>query len=169
MNYFSGVTTVEDVKALYRKLAMKYHPDRGGDTATMQALNAQYHDALSMCHGQERQVDDQTWTYYYSYDAEQEIVEVIDATLAANILNANHNFSLIGKWLWITGDTKPIRSALKELGYRWHSKRQAWYWRANTGRKHVYNKRASLADLAAHYGASGIFVSEQENRKGELA
>jgi len=30
------------VKAAYRALATLHHPDRGGDTATMMALNAAY-------------------------------------------------------------------------------------------------------------------------------
>lgn len=45
MRYFCSVKSFEDLKAQYRALAMKNHPDRGGDLATMQAINAEY-DAL---------------------------------------------------------------------------------------------------------------------------
>ena len=31
------------IKTAYRKLAMKYHPDRGGDEEKMQLINAAYH------------------------------------------------------------------------------------------------------------------------------
>lgn len=34
-----------DVKNVYRKLSMKYHPDRGGSVAAMQAIN-DFKDAL---------------------------------------------------------------------------------------------------------------------------
>ena len=39
MKYFKDCKTIEEVKSLYKKLAMENHPDKGGDTATMQAIN----------------------------------------------------------------------------------------------------------------------------------
>lgn len=42
MIYFSGCITIEEVKKLYKKLAMENHPDRGGNIATMQAINKEY-------------------------------------------------------------------------------------------------------------------------------
>lgn len=46
MKYFFDCQTVEAVKNLYRDLAKKYHPDLGGDTATMQAVNVEYGNAM---------------------------------------------------------------------------------------------------------------------------
>lgn len=42
MKYFTNCTTLEDLKKEYRRLTMLHHPDRGGDTATMQAINAEH-------------------------------------------------------------------------------------------------------------------------------
>ncbi len=44
----NGPWSVADVKAQYRKLAMQYHPDRGGDVAKMAAVNAAYETAVNM-------------------------------------------------------------------------------------------------------------------------
>lgn len=45
MSYFGSIKSFDELKSRYRALAMQHHPDRGGDLATMQAINAEY-DAL---------------------------------------------------------------------------------------------------------------------------
>lgn len=41
-NFFASCKTLDELKKAYKAAAMKYHPDMGGDTATMQAVNAEY-------------------------------------------------------------------------------------------------------------------------------
>ena len=41
-DWFVGCTTQAEARALYRKLAMCHHPDRGGATADMQSITEQY-------------------------------------------------------------------------------------------------------------------------------
>ena len=40
--YFEKTKNLDELKKKYRELAFANHPDRGGDTATMQAINAEY-------------------------------------------------------------------------------------------------------------------------------
>jgi hypothetical protein len=47
MAYFDNVKTIEDVKKLYRKLALEFHPARGGNTETMQSINDAYSFAVA--------------------------------------------------------------------------------------------------------------------------
>lgn len=42
MKYFTNCATLDDLKKEFRRLCMIHHPDRGGDTATMAAINAEY-------------------------------------------------------------------------------------------------------------------------------
>ena len=44
MKYFTNCRTLDELKKEFRRLCMKHHPDRGGDTATMAAINAEYED-----------------------------------------------------------------------------------------------------------------------------
>lgn len=47
MKYFAGISNLDDLKREYKRLALANHPDRGGDTATMQAINAEYDAAFA--------------------------------------------------------------------------------------------------------------------------
>jgi hypothetical protein len=42
-----------------------------------------------------------------------------------------------GVWVWVHGDTKPVKDTLKESGFRWASGKKLWYFAAvpSTGRR----------------------------------
>lgn len=42
MAWFTKTKTLDDLKKQYRELAMQHHPDVGGDTETMKAINSEY-------------------------------------------------------------------------------------------------------------------------------
>ena len=44
MKYFANCKTLDELKKEFRRLCMIHHPDRGGDTATMAAINADEKD-----------------------------------------------------------------------------------------------------------------------------
>lgn len=46
MKYFSGITDKKALKKRYRELALQHHPDRGGDVAVMQDINAEFREAM---------------------------------------------------------------------------------------------------------------------------
>ena len=45
MKWFKDVTTIEELRKLYRELSRKHHPDNGGNVSDMQEINAEY-DAI---------------------------------------------------------------------------------------------------------------------------
>lgn len=161
VQYFASATTVEAIKALYRKLAFQYHPDLGGDLATMQLINSQYEAALRGVDGSESVGSDgKTHTYRHCPETERAIMEMIDKLISLNMQGVE--VSLIGTWLWITGDTKPFKDALGGLGCRWHSKRGAWYFQ--TGKRRYRASGASLTELGRKYGVMGIDLDSPRKR-----
>ena len=122
MNWFQGCGLVDDIKARYRDLAKRWHPDiDGGDTDTMAAVNAEYHDALQAQHGTEQATgdSDETRTYWYHEARETAAMAKVQELLVAGL--AGCEVWLIGVWVWVTGDTRANIAALKRCGLRWHS------------------------------------------------
>ena len=133
MRYFEGLGTVGEVKSEYRRLAKLHHPDIGGVTAVMQAINAAYHAKLENLNGQTTTGSDgKEHTYHYNQAVEQEVMDKVAELLA---LRLDVEIEIIGTWVWVSGDTRPVKAQLKEAGLRWHSKRVMWYWRRFTYRR----------------------------------
>lgn len=155
MTYFADVRTVEEIKALYRNLAMQHHPDRGGDEDTMKEINRQYHDALKRCDGQQELEREKP--YRYKADVETELMEKLLELLKLRSLD----IALIGYWIWVSGDTKPNKDALKAAGLLWHSKRKVWYYKPQDWKSSKQSK-GSLSDLAKKYGYQGFQTAAEE-------
>ena len=163
MSYFSHCSTVEQIKVAYKKLAIENHPDRGGDSEVMKAINNAYTKALEGCNGQtSKGTDEREHTYKYDEAREQEIMEMIQKLIAI-VGNSQIEIILIGRWIWLLGDTKPVKDQLKNLKCLWHRDRKCWFWRSADDRGH--GKGGDLDQLAAKYGATDFGTKAKSTRK----
>lgn len=116
MKYFANIKTLDELKAQYRRLAMQYHPDRGGSTEIMQQINAEYerlHERLKAQHNAEAD------EYHQTTETAAEFIEIINALIKLSGLVVE----LCGSWLWIGGETKAHKDELKAMGCRWSQKK----------------------------------------------
>lgn len=122
MIYFKHCTTLDEVKATYRDLAMKNHPDRGGDTETMQAINREYAYACAYilkAANMEKEKLEEEMNLSQKY---REVIEKIIHLPGIDI-------ELCGHWIWVSGDTRPVKETLKAAGLQFASKKIKWYYR----------------------------------------
>ncbi len=129
MKFFEHVKTLDELRKEYRRLAFIYHPDKGGDTALMQMLNDQY-ERLSrkLINGT---ADFSDARKEYEMQVSEEIREMLDKI----IFLQGVDIEMIGAWIWITGNTFPIRTTLKGLGFMFSHQKTAWYWHKGEYRK----------------------------------
>jgi curved DNA-binding protein CbpA len=149
MKWFNNVNTLDELKAQYRKLAMKYHPDRGGDTATMQQINAE-HDRLFevLKRNHNRNADAQ----HQTTETAEEFRDIINALMKLGGLK----IELCGSWLWISGATLQHKDKLKKAGCLWSANKKMWYWRHPENKRPHRGRSKSIEYIRAKYGSQVI-------------
>jgi len=147
MQYFSNCKTIEEVKAHYKQLAKQYHPDLGGDTATMQAINREYSYACARLANGAGLSDEQA-------DNEIKLSELYREAIEKIIYLPGIIIELVGHWIWVTGNTKPVKNNLKDAHFFFAPKKCAWYFRADEYKTRGGKK--SLDEIRQKYGSESI-------------
>jgi hypothetical protein len=142
-NFFINCTSIEDVKQLYKKLAMQYHPDKGGDTLTMQQINAEYQQILK----------DKS----FSFDNEEQEKDFIiyPEVISKLIVLDQVLIELIGSWIWVSGNTYKHRETLKKAGLFFAPQKVMWYYRPSEG-KCLNTKPKDIDEIRKKYGSEKI-------------
>lgn len=147
MRYFNECTTIDEVKARYKQLAKQYHPDCGGDTATMQAINVEYSVACAKVLKGGNLSDEDTEEQVRFSEEYRAVIEKISPLTGILI-------ELVGNWIWVTGNTYPFRKQLKEAGLFYASKKVAWYYRSEEFK--TTGSKKSLDEIKAKYGSETV-------------
>jgi len=149
MKWFTNVKTLDVLRTMYRKLAVKHHPDKGGSTADMQEINAEY-DYLSknlINNNTTYSAGRKSWEHFVSAEIREKLNEVI---FLEDVI-----IEIIGSWIWITGNTRAVKEQLKERGFKFSPNKLAWYWQTGDYRK-LSKKQFSMDDLRIMYGSDEV-------------
>ena len=141
---FKGVEGINEAKKIYKTLAKKLHPDVGGSEEEFNILNSVYNDFI------EHKI-------YFSNDFK---IDLDLEKIISQILHLeNITIELVGSWIWLSGDTKEIKDKLKELGFKWASKKKMWYYGEMKGKSHG---EKSLDEIKDKYGSKTFKKKEKE-------
>lgn len=144
--YFTNCRNLDELKKEYRRLAMKHHPDHGGDTETMKAINGAYAERFEQLKKQHNAQNDEQ---HQTTEAPEEFINIISALVRLPGLIVE----LCGSWLWISGETLKNKDALKNAGCRWSSSKKMWYWRHQEDGAHWSRGKKSISDIRRKYGS----------------
>lgn len=127
LNYFADVQTIKELKKEYHKLALRNHPDRGGDHEKMVAIVLEYEWALENLFDQDgnRKAAGSASSKGNYEAASDEFRATLDKLMQFDGLE----IEICGDWIWIKGNTYQIKDQIKALGCYWANKKKAWYWR----------------------------------------
>ncbi len=154
MKFFQECTTLDEVKATYKKLAMQHHPDMGGDTATMQEVNKEYAFASArVLKGANLSEEETEHQIRFSEEYRKTIEQIIHLP--------EITIELVGFWIWVTGNTYPVRKELKTAGLFFASKKQAWYYRSEDYKVTKGGKK-TLDEIRDKYGSEVIHSDKRK-------
>ena len=142
---FSEVTGINEAKKVYKTLAKKLHPDVGGSEEEFKLLNAIYNDFI------EHKI-------YFSNDIKLDIE--LEKIISLILHFENISIELVGSWVWVSGDTKEIKDKLKELGFKWASKKKMWFYGEMKGRN---PQEKSMEEIKSKYGSETLKTKEKKS------
>jgi hypothetical protein len=158
-SYFDTCNSLEEAGKLYRSLAKQHHPDHGGDLRTMQEINAQYAEfCATFTNRSERQRQAEAHAAGRKTNADFNDLDAVTEELRVRILWALNNLpqdvtvELCGLWVWLTGNTKPVKDTIYNSGYgfKFAGKKQAWFY---AGVKSFGRGQYSMDDIRSLHGS----------------
>lgn len=153
--FFQNVKTLDELKKQYRRLAMAHHPDRGGSTVIMQQINAEHDRLFEILKKQHNASADE---YHQTTETAAEFRNIIEALLKLDGLTVE----LTGRWLWIGGETKKHKEALKAAGCRWSQNKKLWYWRHEEEGHKWHRGNKTMDQIRRKYGSQVFNGSREE-------
>ena len=141
---FQGVEGINEAKKIYKTLAKKLHPDIGGSEEDFKILNEIYNNLI------EHKI-------YFSNSSKFDIE--LEKIISLILHFENINIELVGSWIWVSGDTKEIKEKLKEIGFKWASKKKMWYY----GEMKAKNPNPkSMEEIKTKYGSETLKSNEKK-------
>jgi len=157
--YFIPIpTTCEELKKLYRKLAMLHHPDCGGNVEVMKAVNSEYETRFVQLKDIHRNAQGEKYTAREtSAEVPEDFIDIINILIHFE----NVQIEIIGQFIWVSGDTRPYKDILKELCFRWHTQKKNWYlapaWYVKINRKRKY----TMEEIRRMWGTQEVETQPQ--------
>ena len=157
ISFFTACRTLDEVKREYKRLAMLHHPDRGGNTSTMQEINRQY----------EQIIRDPFFGFSKAKPEAQEdflkFPEIIEQIIRFDI-----TIEVCGNWIWLSGNTYAYKEELKKIGFFFAPKKAMWYWRPKDF-KSANSKPKDMDYIRTKYGTDIIVSRQDKSLKEEEA
>ena len=150
MKWFNNPQTLEELKKEYKRLALKHHPDRGGDVKDMQEINSEYDFLFARLKDKHTTATGE----HYTKETNEKANEFRD--IVSKLINLDEiNIELCGSWIWLTGATFKHKDILKHLKFKFSNSKKAWYYHSEGYRKST-KKTYSLDEIRDLYGSETV-------------
>lgn len=155
MMYFKNVNNLQELRKQYKELLKAHHPDNGGDLEAMQEINAEYDKLFKVLKDKHESKTADTENNYnnmqYDFEEDAKLREVLEKIIHFSDIT----IEVCSSWIWLSGNTYQYRTELKEIGFKWASKKKQWYWHSEAFRKKGH-KPLSMDEIRNYYGSTEV-------------
>ena len=156
-HYFKDCKTLDEAKTLYRKLAMKMHPDRGGNKVEFQEMLNEFH---AFRPGKEK---------FAGESSQWESFGPVYSSIIDQLLDIEGVVvEVVGSYIWIGGDTYSKRTQIKAVNTQgfmdccWAKVKQKWFFKPS-GYKPRSRKERSMDELRNMWGSTVVNKSSKRD------
>lgn len=153
---------IEEIKRQYLALCKKYHPDLGGSVEDMAQINAEF-DYLSHLHSHIHE-NSKGGTYEKYEDTADSVPFDFMSLINQLVTLQDITVELVGSFVWVSGNTYPVKDTLKSMGLKFSGKHKKWYF-APTTRKHAWHSNLNYTDIKMKYGCQFSKTTEKQERE----
>ena len=156
-NYFETCKTLDEAKKQYRALAWIHHPDRGGDTATMQQIIAQFEKFVPQT--EKFKGETEQWNSSDYMAIIHELIHIQGITI-----------EITGSYIRVMGDTKPVKDLIKAINAdskyptysvaMWHSTHKHWFFKP-ADYKPFTNRKYSMDEIYSMHGRENVETKQR--------
>lgn len=172
VQYFDTCNTLEEARTLYRALAMKHHPDHGGELRIMQDIISQYASfcanfAKGDAYERQRKAHAEGKKSAADYHDLDEVAERLRIKIEFALNLDGVEVELMGLWVWLTGNTRAHKETIKAntagepIKWVWAKEKQAWYY---AGVPSFNRDKRTLDQIRRMHGSQKFARSEKEDQ-----
>lgn len=177
MSRFNNCQTLDELQTLYRKLLVEFHPDKhtgespekiADYTRITQAINAEYAFTAAKLRVADAKAKAKATgkpePTEREYDTWATVDEEIRKRIEEIVFLPDIEIEICGFWVWVSGETRPVKEQLKAAQFQWAPKKEKWYY---AGVPSSSRGGISMDEIRLRYGSTHVPTRQRSRLEDE--
>lgn len=156
IEFLVDIKNLEQLKIEFRKFALLFHPDKGGDIEKFKILNNEFQYLVKNLALYNKEQKSNKENIKNEAEELENFADIINEIITLSDIE----IEIINKFIWISGDTKKHKEKLKELKFKFASNKKMWYWH-NIKNYRSFGKK-DIEEIRNKYGTKKVQFNKMQ-------